>query len=220
MMSSVISPSRRSGWCEFQASSQRWANSSTQWRSSSAGAGGADVSDIAATLTPGLPRINPRVALRRRPHRGAERLSLERELDLDLVGRAVAGHGPDLAHALEQVQHVAVLGEQRRREALDALLAGALDEPAEHGGAKPATLPGIGHRDGGLGGVGPASVAEVARHREALAGLSVERSERLAVVMVDVRQQLELLDAEPLLRAEEAHVARLRAQLREALLEQ
>jgi hypothetical protein len=83
---------------------------------------------------------------------------------------------------------------------------------------EPAALPVVDDDQRGLGDAGPG--ADVAGHADPVAGVGVDGDERLVVVVVDVREVLDVARAQVRHRAEEPPVARLGAQTFEARDEQ
>ena len=97
--------------------------------------------------------------------------------------------------AREQLERLARSPQDDRDEALDAVLAGPLDEPLEQRGGGAAALPVVddGDRDLGLGGLVGADVAGDPDR----APLAVEGDQRLVVVVVDLGQVGEVAVGEP-----------------------
>jgi hypothetical protein len=83
----------------------------------------------------------------------------------------------------EDLERAAVVGQDRRREALDALLTGAREQVGEQDRAQPAPLAAVGHRHGHLGGVRVLEPHE-AGDPEPLAVLLGQRDEGLVIVVV------------------------------------
>ena len=77
--------------------------------------------------------------------------------------------------------------------------------------------PVVGDGDGGLREPRPVAQPDEARDSHTAAGDGVERRQRLVIVMVDLGEVAQLRLAELRQRGEEAAIARLRAQTREAL---
>ena len=119
-------------------------------------------------------------------------------------------HDAHRAEPLEQIEHLAILGQQQGTEADDALGARPLGEQVEQRGPDAAALPVVDHRDRELGHVRPLGGAHEARDADALARLGVERRERLVVMMVDVREVGDVVVGQDGHRGKEAPVARHR----------
>src|SRR5205823_1744026 len=129
------------------------------------------------------------------------------QLDEPVVARGHLG----VAEFEDHLDHGRVLRQYRGAEAPDALFAGAGGQIAQRG-AKPAALPVVGHRDGDLRHRRVLARAHEGRYAEAVARLGVERQQRLVVVVIDLRQVLQLRPAQLRLRGQEAAVARLGAE--------
>jgi hypothetical protein len=110
--------------------------------------------------------------------------------------------------------------EHRRGDALDPDGARPLGQPAQQRGANPAPLPCVGDHVGHLRLLGVAWIDDVARDADPLAGLGVERADRLAPAVVDPGQLLELVAVNAFHLRAETPVARHRAEVLEPDFEQ
>src|ERR1043166_8201137 len=133
----------------------------------------------------------------------------ERQLDDALPERASL----DVAEAGDQVEHSAVVAEDPRTEARDAIALGRGEQLAKQDGAQPAVLPGVLHREGDLGTVRLAGWL-IAGHGDH--GLRITRrldDERKTSNVVHVRQEVSPVRRQPSHGGKESLVARILAEM-------
>jgi hypothetical protein len=148
----------------------------------------------------------------RQEARAPVRARRQGDVELDLATLGAAG---GRAQPLEDAHGVHVAGQDRRDEALDALLPRAGHQGVEQRRRHAAALPVVDDDDRGLGLT--RAGADEARDADALAGVGVQGHERLVVAVVDAGEVLQVAPAQPRDRREEPPEARLGAEALEPL---
>ena len=117
--------------------------------------------------------------------------------------------------AVQERLHRGIVPGDERSELVDSLLARPIREPIEQQRAQAPVLPLVGDRDRDLRARRVLVVADEPGDRDPVAGVGVDRPERLVPVPVDLGQVLELGAGEARLAGQEPQAARFRAEAAE-----